>query len=319
MRMPASRDVLAPADGGGKRDGRAPARGGGASVRGFVDRYFLAVVSWPSLLVMLIVTAVPFVFTIALAFTNYNLVATAWKFTGLDNFSRLFHDPQTPTIIFNTVYLVVGTTVLDTLFGLGLAILLDTKIRGAGFIRSLYLLPIMTAPIVVALTWRAMFNNQAGWIDYFLSLLHLPQPVWLGNPALAMPAVIISDMWTGVPFQALLLLAGLLNVPKELKEAAASDGANRLQVFWHVTLPSLRPVLFVVVVLRLIESYRKFEGIQILTTGGPGIASTPLNLDIYNTGLQYQQVGYAAAMGVVLIVMIAISVGLVYLILGRRR
>ena len=301
------------------REGLAPAQRGGKSIQGFIDRYFLAVVSWPSLLIMLAVTAVPFVVTIVLAFTNYNLVATAWKFTGLTNFTRLFHDPQTGTIIFNTVYLVVGTTVLDTVFGLGLAVLMDTRIRGVGLIRSLYLLPIMTAPIVVALTWRAMFNNQAGWIDYFLSLAHLPQPIWLGTPSLAMPAVIISDMWTGIPFQALLLLVGLLNVPRELKEAAASDGANRLQVFWHITLPSLRPVLFVAVVLRLIESYRKFEGIQILTTGGPGIASTPLNLDIYNTGLEYQQVGYAAAMGVVLIIMIAISVGLVYLILGRRR
>jgi multiple sugar transport system permease protein len=301
------------------RDGLASAQRGGKSIRGFIDRYFLAMVSWPSLLIMLAVTAVPFVVTIALAFTNYNLVATAWKFTGIDNFTRLFHDPQTGSIIFNTVYLVVGTTVLDTVFGLGLAVLMDAKIRGIGLIRSLYLLPIMTAPIVVALTWRAMFNNQAGWIDYFLSLAHLPQPIWLGTPSLAMPAVIISDMWTGIPFQALLLLVGLLNVPKELKEAAASDGANRLQVFWHITLPSLRPVLFVAVVLRLIESFRKFEGIQILTTGGPGIASTPLNLDIYNTGLEYQQVGYAAAMGVVLIIMIAISVGLVYLILGRRR
>jgi multiple sugar transport system permease protein len=301
------------------RDGLAPAQRGGRSIRGFIDRYFLAMVSWPSLLIMLAVTAVPFVVTIALAFTNYNLVATAWKFTGIDNFTRLFQDPQTGSIIFNTVYLVVGTTVLDTVFGLGLAVLMDAKIRGIGLIRSLYLLPIMTAPIVVALTWRAMFNNQAGWIDYFLSLAHLPQPIWLGTPSLAMPAVIISDMWTGIPFQALLLLVGLLNVPKELKEAAASDGANRIQVFWHITLPSLRPVLFVAVVLRLIESFRKFEGIQILTTGGPGIASTPLNLDIYNTGLEYQQVGYAAAMGVVLIIMIAISVGLVYLILGRRR
>jgi multiple sugar transport system permease protein len=244
-------------------------------------------------------------------------VAVAWKFVGVRNFSTLIHDPQTPTILFNTVYLVVGTTVLDTLFGLGLAILLDTRIRGIGFIRSLYMLPIMTAPIVVALTWRAMFNNQAGWIDYFLSLAHLPQPVWLGTPSLAMPAVIISDMWTGIPFQALLLLVGLLNVPQELKQAAATDGANRLQVFWHITLPSMRPVLVVAVILRLIESYRKFEGIQILTTGGPGIASTTLNLQIYNTGLEYEQVGYAAAMGVVLILMIAISVGLVYLIAGR--
>ena len=130
---------------------------------------------------------------------------------------------------------------LDTVFGLGSAVLMDSKTRGAGFIRSLFMLPIMTAPIVVALTWRAMFNNDAGWINYFLGLLHLPQPLWLGNPHLAMPAVIISDMWTGIPFQAILLLAGLLAVPQELKEAAMSDGANRLQVFWHVTLPSHPP------------------------------------------------------------------------------
>jgi multiple sugar transport system permease protein len=306
MRLPASRDGLAPADRGGK------------SITRLIDKYFLAAVSWPSLIIMLVVTAVPFVVTIGLAFTNYNLVRTAWKWVGIANFRTLFNDPQTHTILFNTVYPVGGTTILDTVFGLGLAILLDTKIRGVGFIRSLYLLPIMTAPIVVALTWRAMFNNQAGWIDYFLSLAHLPQPVWLGTPSLAMPAVIISDMWTGIPFQALLLLVGLLNVPQELKQAAATDGANRLQVFWHITLPSMRPVLLVAVILRLIESYRKFEGIQILTTGGPGIASTPLNLQIYNTGLEYQQVGYAAAMGVVLVIMIAISVALVYLLLGRR-
>jgi multiple sugar transport system permease protein len=283
-----------------------------------LDRRFLAAISWPSLLVMLAVTAVPFVVTIGLSLTNYDLVVSAWKFVGLANFYRMLHDPQIPTILFNTGYLVIGTTVLDTVFGMVLAILLDTRIRGAGIIRSLFMLPIMTAPIVVALTWRAMFNNQSGWINYFLSLVHLPQPIWLGNPSLAMPAVLISDMWTGIPFQAILLLAGLVAVPKDLKEAAASDGANRLQVFWHITLPCMRPVLFIAVLLRFIESFRKFEGIQILTTGGPGISSTPLNLQIYNTGLFYDQVGYAAAMGVLLIVMIAVSVGVLYLVLGRR-
>jgi multiple sugar transport system permease protein len=176
----------------------------------------------------------------------------------------------------------------------------------------------MTAPIVVAFTWRAMFNDNAGWINYGLSLLHLPQPVWLGNPYLAMPTVIISDMWTGIPFQAILLLAGLLAVPQELREAAMTDGANKWSVFWHVTLPSIRPVLFIAVVLKFIDAFRKFEGIQILTTGGPGISSTPLNLNIYNTGLFYDQVGYAASMGVLLVVMIAVSVGLLYLVAGRR-
>jgi multiple sugar transport system permease protein len=177
----------------------------------------------------------------------------------------------------------------------------------------------MTAPIVVALTWRAMFNNDAGWINYFLSLVHLPQPVWLGDAVLAMPTVIISDMWTGVPFMAVLLLAGLLAVPQDLKQAAQVDGASSWQVFRNVTLPSLRPVLFIAIVLKFMDGFRKFEGIQILTTGGPGYASTTLNLHIYNTGLFYDQVGYAASFGVVMVAMIAVSIGVIYLLIGRDR
>ena len=284
----------------------------------FVDRYFLLLASWPSLVIMLAVTAIPFAATIGLAFTNYDLVrSSGWQFIGLGNFTDLLADRDTPQIIFNTAYLVIATTTLETIFGLGLAVLMDSNISGMGLIRTAYILPIMTASIVVALTWRAMFNNDAGWINYFLGLAHLPQPTWLGDPLLAMPAVIISDMWTGVSFQAVLLLAGLLAVPRELKEAADTDGANAWQVFWNVTLPSIRPVLFVAVVLRLIDAFRKFEGIQILTTGGPGNASTPINLQIYNTGLFYHQVGYAAAYGVVMILMIAASVGLLYITLGR--
>ena len=269
---------------------------------------------------MVAITAVPFLVTIGLSLTNYDLVRSeTWKFIGLGNFVDLAHDYQTPVIIFNTAYLVVSTTVLEAIFGLGLAVLMDSHVRGMGLIRTLYLLPIMTAPVVIALTWRAMFNNDAGWINYFLGLLHLPQPTWLGDPLLAMPTVIISDMWTGVPFMAVLLLAGLLGVPRELKEAAEADGAGPVRTFWHITLPWIRPVLFIAVLLKLIDAYRKFEGIQILTTGGPGIASTPLNIQIYDTGLFYHELGYAAAYGVVMIAMILLSLGLLYLVLGRDR
>jgi multiple sugar transport system permease protein len=284
------------------------------------DRHFLITASWPSLIIMLAVTAVPFIVSIGLSFTNYDLVRSdAWKFIGLGNFADLIADPHTPQIVFNTAYLVVGTTVACTLVGLALALLMDTGIRGIGLIRSLYLIPIMTAPIVVALTWRAMFNNDAGWINYFLSLVHLPQPVWLGDAVLAMPTVIISDMWTGVPFMAVLLLAGLLAVPQDLKQAAQVDGASSWQVFRNVTLPSIRPVLFIAIVLKFMDGFRKFEGIQILTTGGPGYASTTLNLHIYNTGLFYDQVGYAASFGVVMVAMIAGSIGVIYLLIGRDR
>jgi len=284
------------------------------------DRHFLIAASWPSLIVMLGVTAIPFIVSIGLSLTNYDLVRSdSWKFIGLDNFADLIADPHTPQIVFNTAYLVVGTTVACTVVGMALALLMESGIRGIGLIRSLYLIPIMTAPIVVALTWRAMFNNDAGWINYFLSLVHLPQPVWLGDPVLAMPTVIISDMWTGVPFMAVLLLAGLLAVPQDLKQAAEVDGATSWQIFRHVTIPAIRPVLFIAIVLKFMDGFRKFEGIQILTTGGPGYASTTLNLHIYNTGLTYDQVGYAAAFGVVMVLMIAGSIGVIYLLMGRDR
>lgn len=298
--------------------GQAPARRGGLSA--ILDRFYLVTAAWPALVVMVGVTAIPFIVTIGLAFTNYDLVRSAgWKFIGLENFADLLKDRATPQIVFNTAYLVIGTTTLETLLGLLLAVLMETGIRGIGLLRTAYLLPIMTAPIVVALTWRAMFNNDAGWINYFLGIVHLPQPTWLGNPSLAMPAVIIADMWTGVSFQAVLLLAGLLAVPRELKEAAESDGASPWQVFRNVTLPSLRPVLFIAIVLRFMDAFRKFEGIQVLTTGGPGNASTPLNLHIYNTGLFYHQVGYAAAYGVVMILLIGVSITAIYLAVGRSR
>lgn len=297
---------------------QAPAARGGLS--GLLDRSYLILAAWPAIIVMVAITAVPFAVTIGLAFTNYDLVRSdGWRFVGLDNFARLLGDRQTPQIIFNTAYLVIATTGIETILGLGLAILMGSAIRGIGLIRTAYLLPIMTAPIVVALTWRAMFNNDSGWINYGLSVLGLPEPTWLGDPLLAMPVVIIADMWTGVSFMAVLLLAGLLALPAEHSEAAEVDGASRWQVFRHVTLPALQPVLFVAIILRFMDAFRKFEGIQVLTTGGPGIASTPLNLHIYNTGLFYHQIGYAAAYGLVMIVMISLSVGLIYLWIGRSR
>jgi multiple sugar transport system permease protein len=283
-----------------------------------VERFFLHIAAWPALIVMLAVTAIPFAITIALAFTNYDLVRSDdWRFVGLDNFEELLRDRQTPIVLWNTIYLVVATTVIPTVAGLGLAVLMERSFRGIGVIRTLYLLPIMTAPVVVALTWRAMFNNDAGWVNWILGSVGLPTPVWLGDPLLAMPVIIITDAWTSVPFQSILLLAALLGVPRELKEAAAVDGAGRLRVFWHITLPWIRPVLYVVIVLRFMDAFRKFEAIQQLTSGGPGLASTPINLQIYNTGLYYHRVGYAAAWGIVMVLMIAVSLFLVWLV--RRR
>ena len=296
----------------------APTRRGGLPLGVLTERFFLQVASWPALAVMLAVTAIPFVITLGLAFTNYDLVrADDWQFVGLKNYQELIADRNTPQILWNTVYLVLAATAVPVVLGLGLAVLMDQGFRGIGIVRSLYLVPIMTAAVVIALMFRAMFNNDAGWINWLLGSVGLPTPVWLGNPELAMPVIIITDAWTSVPFVAILLLAALVTVPRDLKEVAATDGANARQVFRHVTLVWIRPVLFVVVVLRFMEAFRKFEAIQQLTSGGPGLTSTPINLHIYSTGLTYHRVGYAAAWGTVMVGMILVSLLIVYL--ARRR
>lgn len=299
-----------------RTDTRIPAKE--SRVRSYADKHFLALASWPAFIVMLAVTAVPFVMTMAMAFTNYSLTLPNWEFIGFRNFTELFNDPQTAEIIFNTFYIVLGLTILSTGLGLALAVLMNTAVRGIKIIRTLYMLPILTAGVVVAITWRAMFNNNSGWINYFLGLLHLPQPLWLGDPKLAIPVVLIASLWTAIPFQAVLLFAGIITVPADLKQAAEVDGASPWQSFWHVTLPHIRPVLFIVVLLRLIEGFRLFEQIQVLTTGGPGIASTPLGLQIYSTGLTYNRLGYAAAMGIILVILVALSVGAAFMILPRK-
>src|ERR1700730_10738280 len=144
------------------------ARNAGAHVRAYIDRHFLSFASWPALIVMLAVTAVPFVVTIGMGFTNYNLVQPGWRFIGFANFVELWHDPQTPQVIFTTFYIVIGLTVLSTALGMLLAVLMRSAFPGIRIIRSLYTLPIMTAGIVVAITWRAMVNNEAGWVNHLL-------------------------------------------------------------------------------------------------------------------------------------------------------
>lgn len=282
-----------------------------------IDRHALAILGLPALVVMLGVTAVPFVLTIGMSLTDYNLVISGWKFIGISNFVQIFQDSQTPTILLNTLYIVVGLTIIAVGFGLGLATLMDTSFPVVRFIRTLYMLPIMTAGIVVAITWRAMLNNSAGWVNYFLSILHLPQPVWLGDSTFAIPSVLLATAWTAIPFQAFILYTGLMTVPMDLKESAMTEGAGPARVFWHITLPSIRPVLFIAIILQLIDSFRIFEQIQVLTTGGPGIASTPLNIQVYNVGLIYNRLGYASAFGVLLVIIVAASVGSVALLFRK--
>jgi multiple sugar transport system permease protein len=189
-----------------------------------------------------------------------------------------------------------------------LALLIARDFRGVGLVRTLIIIPLMTTPIVVALTWRMLLNTRSGYINYFLGLFGLPQPDWLGHPLLAMPALILADIWVATPFMATILLAGLLSLPEEPYEAALVDGASAWQMFWRITIPLLRPVFILAVMFRAVDAFRKFESIQIMTGGGPGEATTTINFLTYNTGFHFLRLADSSVMAVVMVVlMLAIS------------
>jgi multiple sugar transport system permease protein len=181
------------------------------------------------------------------------------------------------------------------------------------------MLPLMVSWVPVAITWRALLDPQAGWLAATLTATGLPTPAsWLGDPSLAMISVIATDMWVGVPFIAILSLTAILSLPLDPEEAALVDGASRFQIFRHVTLPGIKPILVIAVVFRTVDTFRQFALVDLMTGGGPGTRTNVLNYYTYLTTFQYGQVGYGAALAVAMVLLMIVAVGLVFL-LGRRR
>ncbi len=265
----------------------------------------------PVVIVLLSLVAYPFVYAIAISFTD-RVVGNAGHFVGLRNFQFLFNWPSFHAAVLNTITLVVVSDGLKLLIGLGLALLLSSKLRGRNFFRAFILLPWAMPSFVAFLTWRLLFLPIGGGINLILTDLHLASaPIdWLGQKSTAMPAVIIATVWRGFPFWVVNFLAALQNVPQEQYEAARTDGASTWQQFRFITIPSIRHVILVVTLLSSIWTSNSFENIWIMTQGGPSDATTVFPVLAY-FGLASQRLGEAAAVSVALIPVLAILVFIV--------
>ncbi|MBI2942342.1 MAG: sugar ABC transporter permease [Chloroflexi bacterium] len=273
----------------------------------FADRYILLLFLLPSFLVLFLITVVPFLSSVWLSFTAYNFAQPdSERFVGLETYRIVLSADSTWNAVFNTFYLVAAAVGSEMVIGFGLALLLERQFPGVRTARSLFLVPLMTTPVVVALTWRMLYNRRFGYFNYFLGLLGLPPVDWLGDPRLAMLALVLADVWVATPAVATLVLAGLLSLPEEPFEAAVVDGASAVQVLWHVTLPLLRPVLGLVFMFRTTDAFRKFESIAIMTGGGPGEATTTINFLAYNVGFGFLRMADAAALSVIMTVLMLV-------------
>lgn len=225
-------------------------------------------------------------------------------YVGLRHFIRMISDADVLESISVTLRFGFWTITIEMLLGVALALLLEKPIRGASIFRTVFILPLMISPVVVGLIWRYLFDARIGWINYYLGMIGIEPQVWLGDPELAFFAIVFTDIWQWTPFIFIIVIAGLQALPSEVLEASRIDGANWWQHILLVKLPMIRSILVIALLLRLIDVFRALEVMYILTGGGPGRATELMSLHIYNRAFDTQQLGYASAISVLLILIV---------------
>lgn len=274
---------------------RGTRKGGKRDSEGLTAFLFLL----PNLVGFLLFTAIPVGAAFVLAFFNWD-VLLGGSFVGLQNFRRLLYDSAFHAAFINTLYFTVVTVVLSVVLGLAAALLANQALRGVVAFRSAMLLPYVALTVAVALVWQWMYQPDVGLVNSVLGYVGIEGPAWLTSPFWAMPALIIMSVWKTFGYNMVIFLAGLQSIPEHLYEAAKIDGAGRLRTFFSITLPMLSPTTFFVVVISVIGSFQVFDQALIMTGGGPGTATTTLVLYIYQVGFQAFNMGYAAAIALVM-------------------
>lgn len=257
----------------------------------------------PSFVGVMLFLAIPVVVIIVLSFFNWNLL-TAAKFVGLSNYADVFKFEGLGHSLLVTSYYVLLNIPIQTILALALAMLLNRKLRGAGFIRVIVVLPYLATPVAMAVVWTWFFDPSTGAINTLLGLVGISGPGWLSSKALAMPVVAFANIWQYAGYNMLFFLAGLQTVPAPLYESAAIDGASKVKQFFSITLPLLRPTMLFVLVTGVIGSFQVFDTVYVMTNGGPGDSTEVVNSLIYKTAFVGFRIGDAAAMSVVLFVVI---------------
>jgi len=275
---------------------KAPAEGK-VRKRAISDAWYSVLLITPATIIILFFALFPLFYAIDLSFRHVDLTSAVGigPYVGLDNYrfalnDKIFWESARRTLIF-----AVGAVSVEMVLGVAIAFLLNQLRWFQGIVRSLLILPIASAPAAVGLVWRYMYHPDFGVYNGILKALGLPEQNWLGDVRLAMPSVIVFDIWQWTPFVALIVLAGLQSLPKEPFEAAELDGASTWQVLRRLTFPMLAPVLTLVFVLRAIDAIRLYDAILSLTHGGPGTATETLTYHLYRIGMKYFRLDHASA------------------------
>ncbi len=257
----------------------------------------------PALVPLVAFRIFPMLASVWVSLVEWNLLRPP-VFVGLGNYTEVLSDPRFHKALGNTFFYMVGYLPLVLVGALAVALLLNSRLKGLAFFRSIYFLPVVTSWVVVALLWKWLLSPQGGIVNYGLSLLGIDGPGWWTDPNWAMPAIIIASVWKDLGFNMLILLAGLQNIPEELYEAARIDGAGVWRRIRSITLPLLTPSILFVTILAMIGAFQVFDQVWVMTEGGPGGATTVVMEQVVQNAFRYGRMGEASAMSWILFAII---------------
>lgn len=271
----------------------------------------------PGLLVLLAILIFPIGFTVRLSLSSWDSFYPALDFIGIENYVRLFTDDARFWEAFSRLSLLsVSTVFLQYVIGFGLALIVWKEIAFQRFFRVLFLIPMMTTPVIMTVIWRTFFHESLGPVNDILSHFNIA-PLWLSSETLSKFTVMIVEVWQWTPFMFLLLLAGLLSLPKEPFLAASIDGAGPIRTFVYVTFPLMAPISIGSIIIRLIEASKIMDTVYVLTSGGPGTATETSSFYIFIKGLREFQFGYSAALSLTYLIIMIISFTIIAKILVK--
>jgi multiple sugar transport system permease protein len=276
----------------------------------------------PMIVIMAVVTGFPLLNTMWLAFTDASLTGKGydWHWAGIENFAWIIDDADFRAALGHTFYFTIVSVSIEVVLGVLVALLLDQEFVGRTLVRALLILPWALPTIVNAVMWRLIYNPEYGSLNALLTQVGLISSYrsWLGEPASAMNAVILADVWKNYPLIALIVLAGLQTIPRELHEAAIMDGAGPWKRFWAITLPGIMGPLSVALVLRAIEAFKVFDIIYVMTRGGPADTTKTASFFVYQESFTYLRAGSGAAYALTVTLLSGLMIALYVFMLRRR-
>ena len=276
----------------------------------------------PALLAMVGIFVYPLVYSFVMSFFRWDLSAASQHFRGLANYTDVLTSPEFHQSFRSQVIFSIASISVEIVAGIGIAVLVNGKLRGLRAARMLLLVPPMIAPAVVGIAAefdedflkrrRWLFNGQYGLANALLRAVHLPEIPWLSDPNWALVSVIIADVWQNTPLIVLLFLAGLQSLPQEPLEAAAVDGASEWNIFWWIVLPLMRPIIIIALMLRITDTFRTFDVVWLMTQGGPGGATNLITVNAYLLAFQAVDFGHAAAVSYIALFLSLLLLGVLY-------